>query len=63
MRIRLAIGGNDVAFEAPDDRVAGAWTGPAGVAGAEVAAATREALGSPLDFPPCGSRWSRGTGS
>lgn len=52
MRIRLAIGENEVAFEVPDDRVAGTWGGPPGQPGAEVAAATREALRAPLDFPP-----------
>lgn len=44
--------GGSLEFPFDDDRIVGAWSGPAGRSGDEVAGEIRRALERPLDFPP-----------
>ena len=52
MRASVAFGDERLEFEVADERVVGAWEGPAGIAAGEVEAAVREALERPIEFPP-----------
>lgn len=52
MRVIVEFQGESLEFDLPSGRVVAAWDGPPGLDPATVAAAIRDALESPRDFPP-----------
>lgn len=52
MRVAVSFGDERLEIELPEDRLVGAWEGPAAADGAVVGGLVREAIERPRDFPP-----------
>jgi lactate racemase len=52
MQVAVEYGEERIDFEIPADRVVGVWRGPMAVPSADVKALVREALESPIQYPP-----------
>src|SRR5262245_24611519 len=52
MRVTVEFQSEQVAFDVPDDRLVGAWNGPASIAAEDVVRGLRRALEEPDGYPP-----------